>query len=441
MDGQICPDPRPVSDYKDKPAPPPDDWTKTTPNINVPGNPASSSGGYGGSEPDWAKTNYRIDVPQAAPPAPRTPEDFGKTVTNIKPIDTNRQDFGKTMYPGASQSSPPADWGATQANVNIPSGNFGGSSGSDWGPGPDKTTPYFQLPEAERAKYQQLPPTPTEQAAQQAEEQKSKGGIPGWVWVVAGLMTMFFFAVVVLGVVYFFILRDSSFEVTVKGAPPGSDILIDGKLIAVSDENGDSRIKNLAPGKKNITITHPSYTCDPISVEGGRGTNPEPVIARCRESQTVQPPGDCTNFEPGEDDRAEGCYNAALNALPDPYTADQLVRALNILIINFETAKFDVPARRYAALQKAAGYIKKLPADVILEIGGHTDNTGIPANNQKLSENRASSVKDFLVKNGVNGSILQIRGYGADRPKRDNNTDAGRYMNRRIEYSIVSTPK
>lgn len=429
-----------MSDPKDKPSLQPDDWTKTTPNVSIPGN--QPGGGYsGGGDPDWAKTNYRIDVPQAPPPAARPPDDFGKTVTNIKPIDTNRQDYGKTMYPGASHSAPPADWGATQANVNVPSGDFG-SSPNDWGSsGPAKTTPYFQLPESERAKYQQLPPTPTEQAAQEAEEKKSRGGIPGWVWVVAGLMVMFFFAIAVLGVVYFFILRDSSFEVTVKGAPPGSDIKVDEKLLAVSDENGDSRIVNLAPGKKNITISHPSFTCDPISVEGGRGTNPEPVIARCRASQTVQPTGDCTNFEPGEDDRAEACYNAALSALPDPYTAEQLVRALNILIINFETSKFEVPARRYAALQKAATYIKKLPADVTLEIGGHTDNVGTPATNQPLSQNRANAVKDFLVKNGVNGSILQTRGYGADKPKRDNSTEAGKYMNRRIEYSIVSQPK
>ena len=430
-----------MSDYKDKPPPPPDDWTKTTPNINLPGNQSSSGGGYVGSDPDWAKTNYRIDVPQSAPPAPRPPDDFGKTAINIKPIDVNRQDFGKTMYPGAGQSSPPADWGATQANVNIPAGDFGASSGSDWGSsGPAKTTPYFQLPEAERAKYQ-LPPTATEQATQQAEEQKAKGGIPGWVWVVAGLMTMFFFATAVLAVVYFFVLRDSSFEVTVKGAPPGSDVKIDDKLLAVSDENGDSRIQNLAPGKKTITITHPSFTCDPIPVEGGRGSTPDPVIARCKASQTAQPTGDCTNFEPGEDDRAEACYNAALNALPDPYTAEQLVRALNILIINFPSNSFEVPARRYAALQKAATYIKKLPADITLEIGGHTDNVGSAASNQTLSQNRANAVKDFLVKNGVNGSILQTRGYGADKPKRDNSTDGGKYMNRRIEYSIVSQPK
>ena len=423
-----------MSDFKDKPGPPPDDWTKTTPNINLPGN-QPQSGGYGGGEPDWAKTNYRIDVPQA--PSASKSQDFGKTITNLKPIDTDRQDFGKTMYPGASGGAPAADWGATQANVNIPAADFG-SNQSDWGPGPDKTTPYFQLPEAERAKYQQLPPTPTEQAAQAQQEQKAKGGIPGWVWVVAGLMTMFFFAVAVLGVVYFFILRDSSFEVTVKGAPPGSDVKIDDKLVAVSDENGDSRLVNLSPGNRNITIDHPSFVCQPIKVEGGRGINPDPVIARCQ-ARPPQADDDCGSIKIGEEDKAERCYNAALDALPTPFTPEQLVKALNILIINFNTGSSQILPRRMAALQKGAGYIKRLPADVTLELGGHTDNTGNATSNMTLSEARANAVKDTLVKFGVNGSILQTRGYGSTKPRNDidANSELGKFLNRRIEYSIL----
>jgi OOP family OmpA-OmpF porin len=117
------------------------------------------------------------------------------------------------------------------------------------------------------------------------------------------------------------------------------------------------------------------------------------------------------------------------------------VAALSILIINFDPSKFDVPTRRFAALQKAATYIKRLPADVVIEIGGHTDSDGTPAFNQRLSEQRANAVKDFLVKNGVNASILQVRGYGADRPKRENTSEAGKYMNRRIQYSVVAKPK
>ena len=375
----------------------------------------------GGNEPDWAKTNYKI-------PNQASPDDFGKTITNLKPIGSS----------GAA-AQPNQDWGATQANINLGDHGIGasGGSGNEWGSAPQMTTPYFQLPEADKLKYQNLPPTPTQQAAQNAEEEKSKGGIPGWVWAVAGMMVMFFFAIIALGFVYFVVLRDKAFEVTIVGAPAGSDIKIEDTIIAVSDEKGDSILKNLAPGKKNIIISHPSFKCDPITVEGGRGVNPPPIVARCTEQQTTAANGDCTNFEPGEDDRAESCYNSALAALPENYTAEQLVKALNILIINFASNSFEVPARRYAALQKAAGYIKKLPADVTLEIGGHTDSDGDEPRNMTLSVNRANSVKDFLVKNGVNGSILQVKGYGEGSPKKDNNTDQGKYMNRRIEYTVL----
>lgn len=409
-----------MSDFKDIPSPPPDDFTKTTPNIRLPGDPLPSAGG---NEPDWAKTNYKI-------PNQASPEDFGKTITNLKPIGSS----------GAA-AQPNQDWGATQANINLGDhgiGAGGGGTGNDWGSSPQMTTPYFQLPEADRLKYQNLPPTPTQQAEQNEQEKKSQGGIPGWVWTVAGMMVMFFFAIVALGFVYFVILRDKAFEVTIVGAPAGSDIKIEDRLIAQSDEKGDSVLKNLAPGKKNIIILHPSYKCDPISTEGGRGVNPAPIVARCVEQvNTASANGDCTNFEPGEDDRAENCYNTALAALPENYTADQLVKALNILIINFETNKFDVPARRHSALIKAASFIKRLPADVTLEIGGHTDSDGDDAGNMTLSINRAKAVKDFLIKNGVNGSILQEKGFGATKPKKDNATPQGKYMNRRIEYTVI----
>jgi outer membrane protein OmpA-like peptidoglycan-associated protein len=418
-----------VSDPKDIPGMPPDDFTKTKPNISLPNSSAAGSGG-GVGDADWAKTNYKMNVPPA-------PDDFGKTVTNIKPIATNQPDFGKTMYPGASSSPPPADWGATQANINIPASDFG-STPSDWETGgTDKTTPYFQLPEAERAKYQVLPPTPTQQAEQDVQEQQSKGGVPGWVWVVAGLMTMFFFAIAVLGVVYFIINRDSSFEVTIKGAPPGSDILIDGKLLAVSNEDGDSRIFNLAPGKKTITIIHPTFTCQAVPVEGGRGVNPDPIYARCQ-AQTVKPGEDCANIQLGEEDKAERCYNAALDGLPNPFTPDDLVKALNILIVNFSSNSFEVPSKRLAALKKGADFIKRVvPPDTVLEVGGHTDSDGGAASNLTLSQNRANAVKDVLVKFGVNPNSLRVNGYGADRPIADNNTELGKFHNRRIAYSVI----
>jgi len=116
------------------------------------------------------------------------------------------------------------------------------------------------------------------------------------------------------------------------------------------------------------------------------------------------------------------------------------VRALGILIINFDSGKYDVPQARLAALQKGAGFIKKLQQrdpNIILEVGGHTDSDGTDASNQKLSENRATAVKDILVRYGVNASSLQTRGYGSTKPRADNSTEQGKFLNRRIEYLIV----
>lgn len=371
---------------------------------------------------DWDKTNYNF---------PKQPDadEWGKTQINIKPIDTEGQDFGKTFYPGSKSSTP--EWGVTEANVNIDAADFGG------GQSYDKTTPYFQLPETERAKYQNLPPTPSEKALQEEQEQKEKGGIPSWVWVAAGLMTMFFFAIIVFAVVYIFILRDTSFEVKIAGAPIGSQVQVDGSPMSVTDEDGTFRLKNLKAGRREIKVVHPTKSCTVQFVEGSNGKLIE-LMAGCTDNKAATT-DDCINFKQGDDDKAERCYNTALEALPDPFTVEDLLKALNILIINFESGKYDIPPVRLAAVQKAAAYIMKVPSTTVLEVGGHTDNVGSAASNQTLSENRANAVKTALVKFGVQDSMLQTRGYGATKPRpdADNNTDNGRYRNRRIEYSLV----
>ena len=304
--------------------------------------------------------------------------------------------------------------------------------------GYDKTTPYFRLPEAERAKYQNLPPTPTEKAEQERREAAEKGGVPGWLWVAGGLLSMFLFAVVVLGFVYFFLLRDTSFEATVKLAPPGSSVLVDDKQIGYTKEDGSITLPNLKPGRRTIKIVHPNFECKTQDVVGEAGVTPEPITAKCTPIQ-VKAGEDCSNIGMGEFDKAERCYNAALDGLPNPFTAEDLVRALNILIINFDSGKSDIPQERLAALKKGADFIKRLPPGIVLEVGGHTDNQGSDATNQPLSEARANAVKNKLVTFGVNPQVLQTRGYGSSRPRAgaDNNTEQGRFFNRRIEYSIV----
>ena len=86
-------------------------------------------------------------------------------------------------------------------------------------------------------------------------------------------------------------------------------------------------------------------------------------------------------------------------------------------------------------LQKLADALNSLP-DMPVEIGGHTDNTGDDAYNQALSERRARTVHDFLLDKGVNSARLRWHGYGENQPADNNETDAGRQKNRRVEIKV-----
>ena len=68
---------------------------------------------------------------------------------------------------------------------------------------------------------------------------------------------------------------------------------------------------------------------------------------------------------------------------------------------------------------------------------GHTDNVGNDAGNQTLSENRAKSVRAYLISRGCNAGNITTKGFGKSKPKASNDTDEGRAQNRRVEIRVV----
>ncbi|MEO8073940.1 MAG: OmpA family protein [Acidobacteriota bacterium] len=140
----------------------------------------------------------------------------------------------------------------------------------------------------------------------------------------------------------------------------------------------------------------------------------------------------------GESGATKQANEEAMKNLGEAKTAQQVVDALNVSIIQFDSGKSNVKPEFQPILQKAAEVLKAQPADTNIEIGGHTDNTGNAASNMKLSQARAESVKNELVKLGVSDTMLMAKGYGDTVPKADNSTEEGRFANRRIEYKVVS---
>jgi len=70
-------------------------------------------------------------------------------------------------------------------------------------------------------------------------------------------------------------------------------------------------------------------------------------------------------------------------------------------------------------------------------IDGHTDNVGKPASNLELSNNRAKTVKAYLVSKGVKEDRLTAQGFGADKPIASNKTAEGKSLNRRVEINLM----
>lgn len=102
----------------------------------------------------------------------------------------------------------------------------------------------------------------------------------------------------------------------------------------------------------------------------------------------------------------------------------------------FETAKFDLKPESKAELNKLIAFLNA-NKNIRGELSGHTDNVGDKKMNITLSQNRAKSVYDYLVANGVDAKRLTYKGYGDTKPKVKNDSDVNRAMNRRTEFKVI----
>ncbi|OTG66170.1 hypothetical protein B9T25_10195 [Acinetobacter sp. ANC 4470] len=123
---------------------------------------------------------------------------------------------------------------------------------------------------------------------------------------------------------------------------------------------------------------------------------------------------------------------------PDNIRALDVATALNMQIINFDTASANIPDANKTILDQAAGLMKRA-SHVKLTVKGFTDAVGNAATNKALSQKRAQSVVDYLVKQGVDPAQLQAVGYGQEQPVADNSTPDGQFKNRRIEFDVLNT--
>jgi outer membrane protein OmpA-like peptidoglycan-associated protein len=108
---------------------------------------------------------------------------------------------------------------------------------------------------------------------------------------------------------------------------------------------------------------------------------------------------------------------------------------VNMSDVLFDTGKFTLKPDTKVSLAKVSGILAAYPT-LKLQVEGYTDSVGGDEYNQKLSENRAGAVRDFLVAQGVSMNNISATGYGKAKPVADNGTAQGRAQNRRVNLVV-----
>jgi OOP family OmpA-OmpF porin len=111
-------------------------------------------------------------------------------------------------------------------------------------------------------------------------------------------------------------------------------------------------------------------------------------------------------------------------------------RTFTLNNVHFDTGKPTLRPDSFKELNEIAAYMNSKDGEHY-EIAGHTDNVGKEEDNNRLSQQRAEAVKNYLAKKGVDTARLTAKGYGSSKPVADNETNEGKQKNRRTEVIIL----
>lgn len=121
------------------------------------------------------------------------------------------------------------------------------------------------------------------------------------------------------------------------------------------------------------------------------------------------------------------------NYLLDPIEVGRTVQLHNVL---FQRSTPNILPDSFQELDMVVDFMKANPS-VRIRLEGHTDNTGVPKHNLRLSQARVESVEEYLVDHGIDHRRISGKGYGGTRPIADNSNEETRKLNRRVEFTIV----
>lgn len=188
-------------------------------------------------------------------------------------------------------------------------------------------------------------------------------------------------------------------------------------------------LKRFGAKSKRKIIVEPEPVIEPVV---------EPVVEPVLEQVIIVPEvivvADIDSDKDGVIDRLDECADSPADMKVDAQGCS--IIAIEIDGVTFESKSFELTAESKIILDEAVVTISTSP-ELQIEVQAHTDYKGSGELNLKLSEQRALSVKTYLVSKGVNANQLTAKGYGESQPIADNKTEEGRAKNRRVELKII----
>ncbi len=159
--------------------------------------------------------------------------------------------------------------------------------------------------------------------------------------------------------------------------------------------------------------------------------------ARAQASQAEQASQQARMQAQQANEQAEQARNRLKNQLNQVLQTRDTARGLivNMSDVLFDFNKYTLKPEAREKLAKVSGILLAYP-DLKLQVEGYTDNIGSVEYNQKLSQERADAVRDYLISQGVQSQNITSTGYGESNPIADNSTNAGRAQNRRVQLVV-----
>lgn len=191
-----------------------------------------------------------------------------------------------------------------------------------------------------------------------------------------------------------------------------------------TDNDGDGLVD--FPADPGCSAADDADETDPAACSDGKdndgdGLSDFPGDKGCSAADDTDETDPCRAPEPGEAVSLKGCG-----------TGDVIV----LRGVNFEFNKSNLTANAKTIMDGVASELAAYPG-IKIELSGHTDSKGSDEYNQKLSEKRANSVRQYLIGKNVASERITAVGMGEGQPVADNETDEGRELNRRVELKVI----